>query len=226
MMFAVISSHMHHQSFMGREVPSYLRRLAALLNRWLMIQPRGKRKGDGSSKAPSTTETTPDLKTPLRESISSINCSFSHEGELLETFACSEVVTNTRAVAHGSATSASSTHAHSRSMDTGLCKEAAGGAGSGGGSGSGGHHSAGGLKRSKRKSEKWGLYNDELLKRLDLLLSRQEDVIKSKNNEVNREWQEVAEVIDRALFWLYVLITFMTTIVILVFVPLGKSVNM
>lgn len=206
-MFAVFSSYMHHQSFMNRDVPPSLRRLAGCLNRWLRIQPRGKRKSD--SKAPSTTETTPDLKTPLRDSISSINCSFTHDGDLMETFACSDVVANTRAVAHGSM-AATTTHAHSRSVDTGLCREV--------------KETSTALPRSKRRSEKKAC-TEELLKRLDLLLLRQEELLKSKNSE-NREWQEVAEVIDRALFWVYVVVTILTTVVILVFVPMGKRVDM
>ena len=205
-MFAVSVSYMHHQSFMGREVPGYLRKMASIFNRWLMIQPRGKRRGD--CKAPSTTETTPDLKTPLRDSLSSINCSFTQDVDNGDTFLCnSEVVANTRALAHGGA---ATTHAHSRSVDAGLSKEAKQASSSG---------------RTRKKSER-KMYNDELMKRLDLLFIRQEELLKSKQSETNREWQEVAEVIDRTLFWVYVVVTFMTTVVILVLVPLGKTVHM
>ena len=68
---------------------------------------------------------------------------------------------------------------------------------------------------------------DELIYKLDMLIHRQEKIINLSDEkpQVNKEWHEIAEILDRSLFWIYSVILIMSTIVILVIVPLGKTVS-
>ena len=50
--------------------------------------------------------------------------------------------------------------------------------------------------------------------------------MKPHPEEVNKEWHEIAEVVDRCFFWFYLTVTTLLTITILLLVPLGKSVDM
>ena len=80
--------------------------------------------------------------------------------------------------------------------------------------------------RTKKRCERHYNQQEEILKRLSLLLLKQEEMMKPQPDEVNKEWHEIAEVIDRCFFWFYLTITTVTTILILLLIPLGKSVNM
>ncbi len=263
--FAVIVSNMHHQSFMDRDLPCWLRKVAAVLNKLIKVSPRKRLK----CTVPSKKEMAPDLKTPLRESYSSVNLTFRNDAELFDLTYANEHInvaknkktkegesggkskntSNHKCNDHGIET-AIVTHAHSnanytanhvkhslsndrlphdrphdsisndrlardRSHDA-IPKHA---------------HSNDKLNRepslSKRKGTNDTPQNEQICRHLSLLLMRQEDLLKSQiKNGVNKEWQEVAEICDRFLFWCTFVVMFTVTIVILLFVPLGKSVDM
>ena len=82
-------------------------------------------------------------------------------------------------------------------------------------------------KRRKSSSLKRNSACDELLYKLDVLIDRQEKIINLSDErpQVNKEWHVISEVLDRSLFWVYTVILIMSTVVILVIVPLGKSVT-
>ncbi len=84
----------------------------------------------------------------------------------------------------------------------------------------------GGGTRSRKRCERHYEQQEEILKRLSLLLLRQEELLKPGVEEVNKEWHEIAEVVDRCFFWFYLTMTLGVTIVILVLVPLGKVSDM
>lgn len=62
---------------------------------------------------------------------------------------------------------------------------------------------------------------DNILQRLHCVLLREDE--KDKGENLCREWQEAAEVIDRFLFWIFVVGTVTTTITSLVIMPLLKD---
>lgn len=62
---------------------------------------------------------------------------------------------------------------------------------------------------------------EEILEKLQLLLNKEEE--RSKEMALMKQWQEVAEVVDRILFWVFVLSTLLCSLSILVFVPLARS---
>ncbi|KAL8562674.1 hypothetical protein ACOMHN_011245 [Nucella lapillus] len=62
---------------------------------------------------------------------------------------------------------------------------------------------------------------EDILSRLREVLIREEE--KDSGENLCRQWQEAAEVIDRFLFWIFVLGTFMATITSLVILPLTKK---
>ena len=80
--------------------------------------------------------------------------------------------------------------------------------------------------RSKKRCERHYTQQEEILKRLSLLLLKQEELMKPQPEEVNKEWHEIAEVVDRCFFWFYITVTTLLTVTILLLVPLGKSVDM
>ena len=173
---AVAVSYIHHQGNMGKDIPAWFQKIGRLLKKVVFVTRRHDSRLPPSSKSPSTTETTPDLKTPLHESFNSVNFSF-------------------------------------RSEENGEC-ELGGGSGTYRGDG----------PRGRRKRESSGR-TDEIIKKLDLILRRQEELVGMRNTVARREWHEAAEAIDRALFWLYLIVTITVTISILVLQPLGKQVS-
>lgn len=62
---------------------------------------------------------------------------------------------------------------------------------------------------------------DEVLLRLRDVLVREEE--KDRGENLCREWQEAAEVVDRFLFWLFVLATLVASLTSLVVLPLTKK---
>lgn len=75
--------------------------------------------------------------------------------------------------------------------------------------------------KKKRDQPHKGWDSEEILKRLQILISRDEE--REKSNEIYREWQEAAEVIDRFLFYVYVIGTAVATLTMLFFIPLAKN---
>ncbi|KAL3865574.1 hypothetical protein ACJMK2_042949 [Sinanodonta woodiana] len=65
---------------------------------------------------------------------------------------------------------------------------------------------------------------EEVLQKLQTLISREDE--KDKNELIIKQWTEAAEVLDRLLFWLFVLSTTFGSIIILVILPLFKSVHL
>lgn len=83
--------------------------------------------------------------------------------------------------------------------------------------------------RIKSHGSEKAYYFEEISQKLDSILAKQEHILTSKSEEESKtalEWQEIAEVIDRALFWVFVILTLAFTIIILVLVPLGKTVKL
>ncbi|XP_052822185.1 acetylcholine receptor subunit alpha-type acr-16 [Octopus bimaculoides] len=62
---------------------------------------------------------------------------------------------------------------------------------------------------------------EEILAKLQILLNREEE--KLHELALMKQWQEVAEVVDRLLFWMFVLSTLFCSLSILVFIPMTKS---
>ena len=231
-MCSVIVCNLHHQSYSEREVPRWLRTIARILNRCVMVSPRRP-----SSKAPSTSETSADLKTPLRTSYSSINLTFRGEtGEVLSNLSYMNEHARHASPPLSPSTRKSRQNGHApqpppkpqvqteakppkpppRSKSTNQSKSA------------NEEGQATPPPRIKRRhgntaTNKCNTNSEEILKKLEAILARQEELLKPRTDSVNREWQEVAEIVDRFLFWLYFAVTLSVTIVILVLVPLGKS---
>ena len=69
------------------------------------------------------------------------------------------------------------------------------------------------------------VHNDyeEILARLQELIAKEDE--KEECLETCREWQEASEVIDRFMFWVFLVGTAASTIVILVIMPLTKTTN-
>ena len=231
--FSVAVSFIHHQGNMGRPVPSYLRNVRDAIKSCLGFWTKTKVRFTSKSHSPSTTETTPDLKTPLRQSFcsaSSINFNSAHQ-ECKNCFHCLEYQ-NVHAVGNGLF------HARIKSNNFSNCHHYSSTVSS---SGEGNKVTAIGMRRnmthpiehssplvhSKRKKENSQKENhEEISRKIDQILDKQEQMLKSKDDSVNREWHELAEVIDRALFWIYVCVTLVITVTILLLVPLGKTVTL
>jgi hypothetical protein len=60
--------------------------------------------------------------------------------------------------------------------------------------------------------------HEEVLKTLQVLISRQE--LDDECEEIANEWRQVAQVIDRLLFWVFLLATVVITLVLLIIIPL------
>lgn len=193
---AVAISYISHQGSMGREVPQYMRKIANCLDKVVRVRrnfPSSKRNGALGSKTPSSKNTspstsdttcTPDFKTPLRESFSSVNFSSRNDPEWLD---FENIHALTRDPLHRAE-----------------------------------------LKRSfRRRGAERYFSSDEILRKLDVLLSRHEELLRAREDtSACQEWKEVAEVIDRALFYVYSVVVTLASVVILILVPLGKSVSL
>ncbi len=83
-----------------------------------------------------------------------------------------------------------------------------------------------GCSRTRKRCERHYAQQEEILRQLSQLLMKQEELMKPPREEVNKEWHEVAEIIDRCFFWFYLTVTMLVTIIILLLVPLGKSTVM
>jgi hypothetical protein len=77
-------------------------------------------------------------------------------------------------------------------------------------------------KEGKKKSRKM-TEGEEILRRLSIIINRQEE--QRMYSQKNRDWQEVARLIDRCLFYAYFIVLFTSTVAILLIVPLGKNVK-
>ena len=62
---------------------------------------------------------------------------------------------------------------------------------------------------------------EDIMGRLREVLIREEE--KENGENLCREWQEAAEVIDRFLFWIFVVGTLLATVTSLVILPLTKT---
>ena len=196
--FAVAVSYIHHQGSMGKDIPGWLRKTGHLLNRVVAVHKHwNKRPGSKNSlnKSPSTTETTPDLKTPLKESFSSINFTFKNDADVAD---------------YGSGNGRSESLEFSRVRDRNRDRE---------------QDRSREQSRSRRRHDEALSKAEEIMEKLDTILSKQEELFKNKDSLARREWHEMAEVIDRALFWLYLVTTFISTVIILLLIPLGKTVS-
>jgi hypothetical protein len=59
----------------------------------------------------------------------------------------------------------------------------------------------------------------EILKYLKYLVAKSDDT--DAEEDIISEWKQVALVVDRLMFWTFLLITIVSTLVILVFVPVS-----
>ncbi|ELU07179.1 hypothetical protein CAPTEDRAFT_228745 [Capitella teleta] len=78
-------------------------------------------------------------------------------------------------------------------------------------------------RRSKSSNCEQGLQLEEISQKINTLLERQDRIARDKGSY---EWHEIAAIIDRALFWIFIVLTFAITIIMLLLVPLGKTVNL
>lgn len=62
---------------------------------------------------------------------------------------------------------------------------------------------------------------DDILTYLKLIVSQEEE--ETVENDTNDEWRQVALVIDRLLFWIFLVINFISTFIILIVMPNAKS---
>ena len=63
----------------------------------------------------------------------------------------------------------------------------------------------------------------EILKYLKYLVAKSDDT--DAEEDIISEWKQVALVVDRLMFWTFLLITIVSTLVILVFVPVSAYDN-
>ena len=59
---------------------------------------------------------------------------------------------------------------------------------------------------------------EEILKYLKIMVAKRDE--DDSENEIVNEWRHVAQVMDRFLFWLFLLTTVVATIVMMVIIPL------
>lgn len=76
-------------------------------------------------------------------------------------------------------------------------------------------------RRNNVQEKSWEL--EEILRRLQILVQKEEE--KEKSDDLCKKWIEAAEVIDRFLFWGFVTATSASTIIILMVMPLLKTVE-
>ncbi len=79
------------------------------------------------------------------------------------------------------------------------------------------------LQRDPRKSCRIRHAEDEVIKHLRYIIEKhdREEVM----NCVNKEWEDIAVVCDRFLFWLFFLTALAATLALLVFKPLTKNIT-
>lgn len=65
--------------------------------------------------------------------------------------------------------------------------------------------------------------HNEVLKTLQMLISRQE--LEDECEEIANEWRQVAQVIDRILFWLFFIATVAITFILLIIIPLIRHAS-
>lgn len=87
-----------------------------------------------------------------------------------------------------------------------------GGGTGGGGGGRGPSHPLGAMGKSQ--------LHEEVLKTLQVLISRQE--LDDECEEIANEWRQVAQVIDRLLFWIFLFATVLLTLALLIIIPLVR----
>ena len=71
---------------------------------------------------------------------------------------------------------------------------------------------------------------NELLRKLSALLQRQDAILTQvrtigRQHDVNAEWRQVSQVLDRFFFWVFLVLTLTATVVILILVPLAKDIS-
>ena len=81
-------------------------------------------------------------------------------------------------------------------------------------------------RRQNRRHASSNNNTEDLVAKLDAVLTKHYQYAKHKlKDNTNPEWRDIADIIDTLCFWVYFLITFSVTIIILVFIPMGKSVS-
>ena len=305
---AVGVTWMHNQGTKGRPVPSAVRKVCLFLNRWVRVRVRTNLSNNSSPNAPSTAETTPDLKTPLVQSYSSVNLTFKNSArEYFKTTCCERerakrsgnIVNMRHSSKSGGATTTqpltspalsersklqhsnnnnhatSSRNASSRrhqrqatshqrtvlAAEDALDKVIALSTKSGITTVSASRNAEAvreadnvvvpdniviptdapaqrntftetvNTSSLKRKGSTRSLRTPssqqqaDILRSLNLILEQQGEISKKLDTQImNVEWKDMAEIVDRAAFWIYLFMTLTMTVVILVIVPLGKAV--
>ena len=214
-MFAVVVTYIYHQGSMNREVPQWLRKSAFYLNKIVrsraVLHPEVMSKKNNAHQYLHTNNTSngsgveSNSHTPLRSSFNSLNFSYRTETTNLDfenvhfKHEMSPINSSGRETPFGSSPGSTTGSRKRKSLN----KPAING---------------------QRCST-----SEELLSKLDLLLSKHEELLSLQYNQklqsVNKEWQEISEVWDRFLFWIYFFMTTAITVIILILVPLGKNVT-
>ena len=173
---AVIISHIHHQSVRSRRVPKWLHGVMKKMARVVFME-YNPIHINNNFQWPSTADTSPDSKTPLRDSYSSINLSFNGENDCRLADITSSIL---------------------RSKETNDVSDS--------------------IRRKHHQRRPNKMCDEEIIQKLNLVLLRQEA---SMNNVggVNRDWQHIAEIIDRVFFWIYLFTLFLITVIILLIMP-------
>ena len=202
---AVVVSNLHHQSIMDRDVPNGLKAFARRLNRFIFIRPRRRPLLSACDKNRDSRE-----QVHLKESMSHVTfgtMTYHNEFPLqgYETTFSNGSTRRKRSRGSFHVTASSTPSSRDPSPHRISHRES--------------------LKRVKCcGSSSCG--NETLVKQMSTLLKRQENVLKElEDGRLNREWHEIAEIIDRFLFCVYFIISVSVTIIILVLVPLGKTVK-
>ncbi len=74
--------------------------------------------------------------------------------------------------------------------------------------------------RRKNACKKRHELQEEILKTLQVLISRQE--LEDECEDIANDWRQVAQVIDRLLFWVFLIATVGITLTLLIIIPLVR----
>lgn len=197
---AVAVSNIYHQRTLNRDVPRWLRCLSFYLNKLVRIQTQ-KLHRSGTDSPEKARSSPPNARTPLNTSYTDLQGSRFIRGCLASP-----------QEHHNRPDSIDFENKHA--LDDSTIK----------------------MKKLRKLSCGTGPVNGQitlntedqkkLFKKINTLLNSLEEKLNKlvlMHENVNKEWQEVSEILDRFLFFLYTIVTASVTVVILLIVPLGKN---
>lgn len=226
---AVAVSYIYHQGSMNRDVPLWLRKSTYYLNRLVRARknicyPRYPYHSNSHRHDKEDTtfinhmgsDTPANVKTPLQSSYNSVNFTFRTETSNLD---FENIHIQQKDHRHSNSLSPN----NRKQLKKEQCQSSSNRKLCGTGPLNGGI-----MGDPNQQMHTPSTCGDELIRKLDMLLNKHGELLTrhTAHGQVNKDWQEISEVWDRFLFWVYLTMTTTITIIILVLVPLGKRVTL